>query len=549
MNTFYMSFIVCREIKGTKYYSKVESYRVGSKVKRRILDYYGTTDPRKNPDAKPIVKNNVVGTRRFGDVALLQYASDKIDMVKIIDRYLPKRQGLSLGLEFFLTVAQRLIGQKPSSTKLSRWVSYTHLPTSLGFSPDRITDNTQQYMMDKLYDEETHNDNISKIFTALYEKTLPLFGKEEEVFFYDITSTYFEGTSCPIVHLGYSRDGKDDKLQINIGMVMNGKYGLPMMTKVFEGNISDPQTVTEMAYYTKFVLKKKKGLLIMDRGMDSEYNINILDGVGYDYIMGVRSNHTFVKRLKKITDPSSNDWEIFEHRGQKIKLKQFVKNVFGKRRTVVIYYSPNTAMSQSEKRKRRIDLAVSRLEEEDNLTLMKANKIVRRVRKYVTVEKIRDKITWSIDKIAINRAEKNDGKFCIISKTAKKISPSETYNLYFSKDKIEKCFMHMKQDVNLHPTRKRDKDHVIVDVFVCTVGFLLLRIVEHLAQKEKIDSFWDELSTEAREIGLIELQKDDNKIQYQIVPNTIIQREIVDKMGLSRYLPVPSTLLKMSSET
>jgi len=43
------------------------------------------------------------------------------------------------------------------------------------------------------------------------------------VFFYDITSTYFEGTCCPIAHLGYSRDGKDDKLQINIGMVMNGK--------------------------------------------------------------------------------------------------------------------------------------------------------------------------------------------------------------------------------------------------------------------------------------------------------------------------------------
>ena len=45
MNTFYMSFIVYREIKGKKYYSRVESYREGSKVKRRILGYYGTTDP------------------------------------------------------------------------------------------------------------------------------------------------------------------------------------------------------------------------------------------------------------------------------------------------------------------------------------------------------------------------------------------------------------------------------------------------------------------------------------------------------------------------
>jgi transposase len=549
MNTFYMSFIVYREIKGKKYYSRVESYREGSKVKRRILGYYGTTDPRKDSGAKPIVKKDIKGTHRFGDVALLQYAADRIGMIDVVDGYILKRQGISSGLEFFLTVSQRLLGQKPSSTKLSNWVNYTHLPVSLGFNPDRITDNTQQYMMDKLYDEETHTDNISKIFASLYEKTLPLFGKDENIFFYDITSTYFEGTCCPIAHLGYSRDGKDDKLQINIGMVMNGKYGIPMMTKAFEGNISDPQTVTEMAYYTKFVLKKEKGLLIMDRGMDSEYNIKLLDGVGYDYIIGVRSNHTFVKQLKKMTDPSSNDWEIFEHRCQKIKLKQFVKNVFGKRRTVVIYYSPDNAKSQSEKRKLRIDLAVSRLKGEDDLTLKKANKIIRRVRKYVIVEKKGNKITWSVDKIAINRAEKNDGKFCIIAKTTKKMPPSETYRLYFSKDKIEKCFMHMKQDINLHPTRKRDKDHVTVDVFVCAIGFLLLKVVEHLAQKEKIDGFWDELSTEAREIGLIEFQTDGDKVQYQIVPNTKIQHEIVDKFGLSRYLTVPSTLPKTSSET
>ena len=161
----------------------------------------------------------------------------------------------------------------------------------------------------------------------------------------------------------------------------------------------------------------------------------------------------------------------------------------------------------------------------------------------------RGKIIWLVDKIAINRAEKSDGKFCIIAKTAKEISPSETYRLYFSKDKIEKCFMHMKQDVNLHPTRKRDKDHVTVDVFTCTVGFLLLKVVEHLAQKEKIDSFWDELSTEAREIGLIELQTDGDNVQYQMVPNTRIQHEIVDKFGLSRYLTVSSTLPKTSSET
>lgn len=544
-----MASIVARRIRGKEYYCKVECYRENGKVKQRVLEYYGRLDPRKNPDAKPIIRKEIIATLRFGDIALLQYAANEIGMIDTINEYVPKRQGLPLGLEFFLTVAHRLLGDKPSSSKLSRWVKTTHMPLSHHFDADKITDNTQQYMMDKLLDENNHIDNISRVFTALYQKTLPLFGKEEDVFFYDITSTYFEGTCCPIAHLGYSRDGKDDKLQINIGMVMNGRYGIPMMTKVFEGNISDPQTVTEVAYYTKFILKKKKGLLIMDRGMDSEDNIKLLDGVKYDYIVGVRSNHTFVKQLKKATDPSSGDWEIFENKGQKIQLKKFNKNIFGKRRTVVIYYSPDAARSQAENRRLRIDFAVSRLKAQDDLTLKKAQKIVRRVKRYVVVEKTRDKVTWGINKVAVNRMEKNDGKFCLIVKTAKEITASEAYRLYFSKDTIEKCFMHMKQDVNLHPTRKRDKDHVTVDVFICAIGYLLLKVTEHLAHEKKIDSFWDELSTEANEIRIIEYQNNTGQRQFQMVANTTFQNNIVGKMGLSKYLPFYTTNPKTSSET
>ena len=108
--------------------------------------------------------------------------------------------------------------------------------------------------------------------------------------------------------------------------------------------------------------------------------------------------------------------------------------------------------------------------------------------------------------------------------------------------------MHMKQDANLHPTRKRDKDHVTVDVFFCTVGFLLLRVIEHLVQKEKIDSFWDELSTEANEIRIIEYQNAIGKRQFQMVTNTKTQENIVDKLGLSKYLLVYTTNPKMSSE-
>ncbi|EQD71412.1 protein containing transposase [mine drainage metagenome] len=166
-----MASIVARKIKGRVYYSKVESYRENGKVKQRILEYYGRLDPRKNPEACPIVKKNIDGTCSFGDIALLYRAADEINLFEVIDTYVPKRQGLPLSLEFFLTSAHKLLDDKPSSANLSPWVEDTHLPSLLGFDTKRITENTQQYLMNKIYDEERNIDHLYRISIDLY-KTL-----------------------------------------------------------------------------------------------------------------------------------------------------------------------------------------------------------------------------------------------------------------------------------------------------------------------------------------------------------------------------------------
>ncbi len=537
-----MAYIVRRKNKGHDYYFKVEGYRKDGKVKQRVLEYYGVKDPRKDPTAKPIIKRQISGTCRFGDVALLHHAARQIGFMDTVDKYVPKRQGLSLGLELFLTVAHRLLDDKPSSANLAQWVKTTHLPTLLGFDADKITSNTQGYLMDKLFDPDHNLDHIRRISTELYSQTLPLFGKEDKTFFYDITSTYFEGHSCPIAKFGYNRDGDIDRLQINIGMVVNGAYGIPLMTKVFEGNITDVETVTEMVYYAKFIIGKKKGLLVMDRGMESEENILIMDSVKYDYVIGLRANHSFVEDIKTQTDAESDDWETFKNGDDLVKLKKFTKNVFGKRRQVLLYYNPTIAQSQAENRQRRVDLAASALKKTRNLTMKKADTILNGVKKYFLVENQTGIISWRIDQVKLNQAQRHDGKFCIL--TNLNLKASEIYKLYFSKDRIEKGFRHMKQDAALHPTRKRLADRVIVDVFICHLAYLLLRTAEHLAQQKINGIFWDELTSEAKEIRLVEYGDCSENRQFQMVPNNEIQRNIVDKLGLSKYVPVVSKMPK-----
>ena len=49
------------------------------------------------------------------------------------------------------------------------------------------------------------------------------------------------GRKCPLARLGYNRDGKKNKLQVNYGLLTNQR-GVPVSVSVFEGNTGDPKT-------------------------------------------------------------------------------------------------------------------------------------------------------------------------------------------------------------------------------------------------------------------------------------------------------------------
>jgi transposase len=58
----------------------------------------------------------------------------------------------------------------------------------------------------------------------------------------DLSSSYFEGATCPLAQLGYSRDGKKGKSQVNYGLLTDAR-GRPVAVSVYAGNTADPQTL------------------------------------------------------------------------------------------------------------------------------------------------------------------------------------------------------------------------------------------------------------------------------------------------------------------
>ena len=93
---------------------------------------------------------------------------------------------------------------------------------------------------------------------------------------FDLSSSWLEGSRCPLAARGYSRDGKKGKLQIEYGLLTDPE-GRPVAVRVFPGNTGDPAAFTAIAD----VVRKKFGLaqmvMVGDRGMITSARIRALN--------------------------------------------------------------------------------------------------------------------------------------------------------------------------------------------------------------------------------------------------------------------------------
>jgi hypothetical protein len=92
---------------------------------------------------------------------------------------------------------------------------------------------------------------------------------------YDLSSSYFEGSSCPLGRIGHNRDGKKNKLQVNYGLLTEVR-GCPVAVSVFEGNTTDSQTLLPQAKRLRSEFGIDTMVIVGDRGMISQKSIKEL---------------------------------------------------------------------------------------------------------------------------------------------------------------------------------------------------------------------------------------------------------------------------------
>jgi transposase len=171
-----------------------------------------------------------------------------------------------------------------SEHAMPHWTNRAAVGDILDVDFSKLTHTSLYRGMDRLYEQR---DGIEH---ALRQRECDLFGLEDTIFFYDLTSHYFEGECLinPQAKRGYSRDKRPDCKQVVVGLVVD-KEGLPIAHEVFDGNRRDSTTVEAMLD----ALSKRSGTLrdatvVVDRGMAFDTNLASIRARGSHYIVAAR---------------------------------------------------------------------------------------------------------------------------------------------------------------------------------------------------------------------------------------------------------------------
>lgn len=477
-----MSFI--RKIKkkdGQIYLSEVENKWVDGKVVQKHIRYIG-----KEVNGKTVISLSsddlqVDSVKIYGPLLVFHSIAKKINLPDILGDY---------SNEILSMVYAHCMDYK-SVRNMPEWYKRTDLNTLL--SLDKLTESRLISSMDSLTEQK-----ISEYQYSIFKNVKKAYKLNSKGIVYDVTNTYFYGKKCKIGVIGKSKDGMRRNNLIQIALATTQKEGIPVSHKTFKGNIHDSRTLSSISEsFDDHGLKS--GLLVYDRGIVSDKNLNIINKLGWSTLCGlpirVKEKEVIRKVLKKdLIDNFSNMVPTNTTTFYVTTVDHKIGSIRGK---LAICYNEKKRLAIREGRRGKL------LEAQ---TLLKEGKAVDgEITKYLTPK-------GRLRKNILESSEEFDGYSCIFC--TKSMTAEDMVRLYYDKDIIEKSFRTLKGISNIRPIRFWLSNRVIAHVFICYLSYLLLSVLNLNLKSKKINLSPEKAIEELEDMYNIYLsdKKSKNKI-------------------------------------
>ncbi len=302
---------------------------------------------------------------------------------------------------------------------------------------------------------------------------------EGSLVLYDLTSTYFEGETCPLANYGYSRDKKKGFLQIVFGLLCDQR-GCPIAVEVFEGNTTDQKTLASQIDKVRSRFGISHVIWVGDRGMITEARIreDLKQTEGLDWITALTKT-----QIQKLAEQKTIQLGLFDERDL-VELES--ADYPGER--LIACRNPIVAASNQAKREALLQETEKELEaivaatKREKRALRGRDKIGVRVGKILNKFKVGKFFDYEISdesfsysrKIeAIAEAEALDGIYIVRTSVEEEIlSATATVKAYKSLSQVEQAFRSYKTvDLKVRPIYHRLEDRVKAHVFLCMLAY------------------------------------------------------------------------------
>ena len=375
-----------------------------------------------------------------------------------------------------------------------------------------------------------HEEAIQK---EVFWATANLLNLTVDLIFFDTTNTYFE-TDEPgpseLKAYGKSKHKRDDLPQVTIGLAVT-REGIPIRCWVLPGNQHDSQCVDQVQ---KDLNRWNLGRVVwvMDRGMTSKANRQILQRAGGQYIMGEKLSGTHLNE-EALSRPGR-----FKVVADNLHIKEVhVGNGTGRQR-YVIAYNPKQAELDRINREQLLVRLSCELEvlNEKNKTRAQCKLLLHRsIGRYVKELKSGK---LRIDKAKVKQDEKLDGKY-LLSTSDLHLSAEDIALGYKQLLEVERAFRTLKSTLCLRPVYHSRDDRIRSHVLICWLALLLVRIAE-----VETGQTWPTIRRQMQQQNLVDLFGRNGRI-LQHTELTQDQHIILKKLKIK----APKRILKTDIST
>lgn len=278
-----------------------------------------------------------------------------------------------------------------------------------------------------------------------FHHTKQILNNQITVAFYDITTLYFEASDeDDLRRLGYSKDGKAQNPQILLALLVT-LDGHPLAYEIFEGDKFEGHTLIPVVKAFKKKYSLPDLIIVADAGLLSAKNMNELNRLKYQFILGSRMKNESDAFKQQILSHSYTDGKtITIDKSKKIRL--------------IVNYSAKRAKKDKHLRQQGLE-RLERSLKSGKLTKEKINN--RGYNKYL---KIKNEITVEIDYKAFQVDNKWNGLKGYITNC--NLSDAEIMSNYKQLWTIEKAFRISKTDLRIRPVyhrlERRIKTHICI---------------------------------------------------------------------------------------